>query len=288
MAANQFGVDFGDALKTATEVNALNTKQNINSLRSQFAQNPDDETLRKQLLIMDPEGMNKTAEAISKMDENQRKTAQGTALRFAHIGALVQESDNPQATWDEIKASSPEEIQQAMGDYSPLKTKQMYYNGMTVDQLFKNPEVATYGGNDYVFKNGRQVGKPTPSGKMIEMTNSNQQKDLDRQNKKDLKIMDDTSSGKANAAAITELRHQAENAVGGVETIDPETGKKNIDSRRASQANWVAARAEVYVTQGRPVAQAINQAKRDMDSELAKEVKASKSGGARPSAKGLF
>jgi len=296
MAANQFGVDLGAAFAQAEQIKKAQADRQLserkNALaqkRADYAANPQDESLRSQLLIEDPEGMRATAEAIGKMDENDRKRTELASLNLARYAKAAMDSQDPAATWAQTRESAPAEIQAKMGEYSPIKAKQMFYNSMTISELTKNPDVVKAGGYDQVYQHGEAIGKKTPSESMLKMKNDNEQRELDRQNTRGNALIRSNGgggSGKVSAAMLGELRRLSENVVGGIQVTDQDTGKSTVSKGRADQASWVAARAERYVGQGVPLFQAVNRAKKDMMNALERE---GKTGAAeRPSAKGIF
>jgi|GEM_PF-3872947 len=168
--ANQYGVDVGNTLLKATQIKKAQEEQKAQSFKNEqnnallnYAQNPEDEQATKQMLLFNPELMKQTADAIGKMDENERKRAQDIALRLARIGAQVLESDDSAKTWEELKSGAPEQLQKQMGEYDPVKAKQLYFNGLSTAELTKNPDVVTFGGKDQMYRNGLMTGETTSS-----------------------------------------------------------------------------------------------------------------------------
>lgn len=168
MAANQYGVNLGEvfaqgeAIKKARADRQLAQQRNeLASLRNSYAQNPNDEQLRKQLLIMDPEGMQQTADAVAQMDKNERERTQQRAVAMAKVARQALESDDPEKTWEELKADVPKSLQQRMGEYSPSKAKMMYYNGLSMAELAKNPDIKEFGSKEQKYQNGLLTGETT-------------------------------------------------------------------------------------------------------------------------------
>lgn len=304
MAANQFGIDIGAALTQAEQIKKARADRQLserkNALaqkRADYAANPQDESLRSQLLIEDPEGMKATAEAIGKMDENDLKRTELASLNLARYAKTAIDSPDPAATWAQIRDSAPAEIQAKMGEYSPIKAKQMFYNSMTISELVKNPDVVRAGGYDQVYQHGEAIGKKTPSENMLKMNNDNQQRELDRQNTRGNALIRSNGGGssarpKDNAAFSAQAYRMAKDLVGGIYTVDEDTGEKRIDKGRADQASWIQTRALHNMSNnGGSLAQNIRQAHQEMNATLDRERGSSRkkpAGARRPSAKSVF
>ena len=115
------------------------------------------------MLLFNPELMKQTADAVGKMDENERKRSQQRALAMARVAKMAMDSPDPAAAWEKAKNDVPKSLAESMGDYSPSRATLMYYNGLTIDQLTRNPDVVTFGGKDQMYWNGLMTGETTSS-----------------------------------------------------------------------------------------------------------------------------
>lgn len=302
MAANQYGIDLGSVLTQAATIKEAKAKSDVlqrrNELSKQVAgEGTLDSGAIRAWAALDPEGFQGFAAGMKTWSDAQKQQADKNVETMGLAALRVRNAPDEQkeSTYQYIRSQFGSDVQQGMPEkYDPNWVDWQYTRAVGMMQMIENPEVLTVGGYDQMYKNGEAVGNRTPNVNMLKMTNDNQQKELDRQNTRGnalIRSNGGSGSGKVTAASLGELRRLSENAVGGIETIDQDTGKSTVSQGKADQANWVATRAEWYVGQGVPMFQAVNRAKQDMQKALEREGKAGtrKSGAAqRPSAKGIF
>lgn len=176
MPASQYGPNLAEAFLAGENIltNRANRqvaqaeakRQNrTNELLGKYA--AGDQSAKDELLLTNPDLMKKYADAVGKMDENQREKIKQFSAGLAKYAYLIMNSGNPESEWARLYQNAPQPVQEAMGQqYSPAAVKEMYINGMTMAELTKNPSVVEFGGKDMLFKGGQMLGSTT-SGAML-------------------------------------------------------------------------------------------------------------------------
>jgi len=241
--ANQYGVNVAEALtagegilnsrakRQAAQAEA-NRAKDLAEIRGQYAQNPGNENLKNQLLIMDSDGMKKMADAVKTMDEAERERAKQISLGLARKAKYIMDSQDPSSAWTEIYQSAPPNVQNEMGpEYNPSKVKAMFIDGMTASQLFDNPEAIEFGDKQVMFKNGQQVGS-TRSARMRGKDADAAQGALNRQGDKTPGGGRQLKSGDSNAIAqriATIFDGRFDPVTGAFQIEEPALRKKALD-----------------------------------------------------------
>lgn len=199
MAANQFGIDLADLYRTTAAVKGARTQNSLSELQLQetereIAERPEkerkarerqnvltglrqqavagDENAAQQLLALDPEGGATFIDAVGKMDERKREAAQRSVDEMGQLSAYVLQGKTPeeqqrryqlmyQGVSPEVQAKLPEQ-------YDPQFMELSLSKAMAMDKILENPKAIQVGGEDVVFKGGREVERATrpvkPSG----------------------------------------------------------------------------------------------------------------------------
>jgi hypothetical protein len=201
MAANQFGIDLADLYRTTAAVKGARTRNRLSELQLQetereIAERPErerkaqqrqnmltglrqqavagDENAAQQLLALDPEGGATFIDAVGKMDKRKREAAQRSVDEMGQLSAYVLQGKTPeeqqrryqlmyQGVSPEVQAKLPEQ-------YDPQFMELSLSKAMAMDKILENPKAIQVGGEDVVFKGGREVErakrpvKPSASG----------------------------------------------------------------------------------------------------------------------------
>jgi hypothetical protein len=192
MAANQFGIDLADLYRTTTAVKGARTRNRLSELQLQetereIAERPErerkaqerqnmltglrqqavagDENAAQQLLALDPEGGATFIDAVGKMDDRKREAAQRSVDEMGQLSAYVLQGKTPeeqqrryqlmyQGVSPEVQAKLPEQ-------YDPQFMELSLSKAMAMDKILENPKAIQVGGEDIVFKGGREVERKT-------------------------------------------------------------------------------------------------------------------------------
>ncbi|UKH48606.1 hypothetical protein [Vibrio phage vB_ValP_FGH] len=201
MAANQFGIDLADLYRTTAAVKGARTQNRLSELQLQetereIAERPErerkaqerqnmltglrqqavagDQNAAQQLLALDPEGGATFIDAVGKMDDRKREAAQRSVDEMGQLSAYVLQGKTPeeqqrryqlmyQGVSPEVQAKLPEQ-------YDPQFMELSLSKAMAMDKILENPKAIQVGGEDVVFKGGREVerakrpAKPSGSG----------------------------------------------------------------------------------------------------------------------------
>jgi len=192
MAANQYGIDLGSIYRTAEAVKGARTQNRLSQLQLQetereIAERPakeKEEAERKnmlaglrqkavggdvgaqqQLLALDPEGGSKFIGAIVKMDEQQIKATQRSVDEMGQLAGYVLQGKTPeeQARRYQImyQGVSPEVQSKLPEQYDPQFMELSLSKAMAMDKLLENPKAIQVGGEDVVYKGGREIERKT-------------------------------------------------------------------------------------------------------------------------------
>lgn len=224
-----------------------------------------DQSALQDMLVLSPEETQRYAQAVGQMDENKRNQHEGTLNQIGAASAAILQSDKPEEAYQWVKANSSPEISSQMPDkydqnwvaYHLAQAKDGISILRGLDKKTQGPPTkVTFGSDDILYdKAGREIGR-APS-----------------------KSSDSSSGGKSGVTTqdLKTAEDLADNLVGGVETIDQETGKKNINKGAAAQKSWILTRAMLlrkWSGNAQPLSAFVDQAKRDMDAQLQREGKA--------------
>jgi len=192
MAANQFGIDLADLYRTTAAVKGARTRNRLSDLQLQetereIAERPErerkaqerqnmltglrqqavagDQNAAQQLLALDPEGGATFIDAVGKMDTRKREAAQRSVDEMGQLSAYVLQGKTPeeqqrryqlmyQGVSPEVQAKLPEQ-------YDPQFMELSLSKAMAMDKILENPKAIQVGGEDVVYKGGREVERAT-------------------------------------------------------------------------------------------------------------------------------
>lgn len=186
--ANQFGIDMGEVYRTTEAVKgsrqqrkanalALDWKkedrekarqrgQALNQLRSRVAAGGEDgRQAERELIAFAPEEATQVQEAFKNMDERQRKQMEENVDTLGRVSAFILQGGTPeeqaqryqrarQNLAPEIAANMPEE-------YDPNFVQMGLARARELDDMLKNPEQITFGGEDRLYKDGQMIESAT-------------------------------------------------------------------------------------------------------------------------------
>lgn len=192
MAANMYGIDLADIYRTTEAVKGARTRNRLSDLQLQetereIAERPErerkaqerknmltglrqqavagDENAAQQLLALDPEGGATFIDAVGKMDKRKREAAQRSVDEMGQLSAYVLQGNTPeeqqrryqimyQGVSPEVQAKLPEQ-------YDPQFMELSLSKAMAMDKILENPKVIQVGGEDVVYKGGREIERKT-------------------------------------------------------------------------------------------------------------------------------
>lgn len=194
MAANQYGVDMADIYRTTAAVKGARTQNKLADLRLseeeyKIAQRPvqqafqnkltglrqesvtGDVNAQQQLLALDPENGPSFINAIEGMDEAKRAAVKrnvdlmGRGANFVLSGATLEQQQQRYATL--LENLPPEASAKMPAEYSPEFMELSLSKAMSMNQLLEAPKSVGVGGEDILYKGGREIErgkKPTTKG----------------------------------------------------------------------------------------------------------------------------
>jgi len=192
MAANQYGIDLGDLYRTTEAVKGARTKNRLSQLQldeteREIAERPakeaaalerknlltglrqkavgGDVSAQQQLLALDPEGGATFIDAVSKMDDRKIKATQRSVDEMGQLAGYVLQGKTPeeQARRYQLmyQGVSPEVQSKLPEKYDPQFMEMSLSKAMAMDKLLENPKAIQVGGEDVVYKAGREVERKT-------------------------------------------------------------------------------------------------------------------------------
>jgi len=187
MPATMYGPDLGEAYRTAAAVKGqrLQNRLTENKLgQMEGAKNRNmlmqgarqkaaggDQDARRALAVLDPEGSAKFFDAMSKADAPQIEKMKQSADEMGKMSAFVLQGKDPQEQarrYQMVRQNMPPASQQGMPEqYDPEFMEQSLAKASSMDQLLQNPKVSQVGGEDVVYKGGREIerkARPVKTG----------------------------------------------------------------------------------------------------------------------------
>ena len=186
--ANQFGIDLGQVFRTTEAVkgsrlqrktnqfsldsakedreNARQRGQTLNQLRSRVSAGGDDgRQAERELIALAPEEAVQVQEAFANMDDRQRKQAKENVDTLGRVSAFILEGGTPeeqQQRYQRARESLAPEIAANMPEqYDPNFVQMRLARARELDDLLKNPEKITFGGEDRLFRDGKEIESTT-------------------------------------------------------------------------------------------------------------------------------
>ena len=192
MAANQFGIDLGDLYRTSEAVKGARTQNRLSQIQldeteREIAARPakeaadterknmltglrqkavgGDVSAQQQLLALDPEGGASFIDAVTKMDDRKIKATQRSVDEMGQLAGYVLQGKTPeeqdrryqlmyQGVSPDVQSKLPEQ-------YDPQFMELSLSKAMAMDKLLENPKAIQVGGEDVVYKGGREVERKT-------------------------------------------------------------------------------------------------------------------------------
>jgi len=192
MAANQYGIDLGEIYRTQAAVEGARTRNKLSGLQlgeleREISERPakeaaalerknlltglrqkavgGDVSAQQQLLALDPEGGATFIDAVTKMDDRQLKATQRSVDEMGQLAGYVLQGKTPeeqdrryqlmyQGVSPEVQSKLPEQ-------YDPQFMELSLSKAMAMDKLLENPKAIQVGGEDVVYKAGREVERKT-------------------------------------------------------------------------------------------------------------------------------
>lgn len=192
MAANQYGIDLGEIYRTQAAVEGARTQNKLSGLKlgemeREIAERPakeaaaterknllsglrqkavgGDVSAQQQLLALDPEGGATFIDAVTKMDGRKLKATQRSVDEMGQLAGYVLQGKTPeeQARRYQLmyQGVSPEVQSKLPEQYDPQFMELSLSKAMAMDKLLENPKAIQVGGEDVVYKAGREVERKT-------------------------------------------------------------------------------------------------------------------------------
>lgn len=192
MAANQYGIDLGDLYRTTEAVKGARTQNRLSQLQldeteREIAKRPakeaaaterknlltglrqkavgGDVSAQQQLLALDPEGGATFIDAVTKMDDRKIKATQRSVDEMGQLAGYVLQGKTPEEQDRRYQLMyqgvSPEAQSKLPEQYDPQFMELSLSKAMAMDKLLENPKSIQVGGQDVVYKAGREVERKT-------------------------------------------------------------------------------------------------------------------------------
>ncbi len=192
MAANQYGIDLGEIYRTKAAVEGARTQNKLSGLKlgemeREIAERPakeaaaterknmltglrqkavgGDVSAQQQLLALDPEGGATFIDAVTKMDDRKLKATQRSVDEMGQLAGYVLQGKTPEEQSRRYQLMyqgvSPEVQSKLPDQYDPQFMELSLSKAMAMDKLLENPKSIQVGGEDVVYKAGREVERKT-------------------------------------------------------------------------------------------------------------------------------
>lgn len=196
MAANQYGIDLGEIYRTKAAVEGARTQNKLSGLKlgemeremeREIAERPakeaaaterknlltglrqkavgGDVSAQQQLLALDPEGGAMFIDAVTKMDDRKLKATQRSVDEMGQLAGYVLQGKTPEEQDRRYQLMyqgvSPEVQSKLPEAYDPQFMELSLSKAMAMDKLLENPKAIQVGGEDVIYKGGREVERKT-------------------------------------------------------------------------------------------------------------------------------
>lgn len=223
-------------------------EQTLNALRETVAEGGEgSEAAERQLIAFAPDEAKQIQDAFAKMDERDRKQTEENIEQLGRmsIGILSADSEEDQAAryqraranvHPDVAANMPEE-------YDPNWVEMQLARARELDDMLKNPELITIGGEDRLYKDGSEIESSTSNALLRAET--------------------DDDSGLKSSDENTIFR-QAGELMGGI--FDQDGNLQNLDPSTRSKVQSIATEAGNLFNSGQAEtrAQAVTMAARKL------------------------
>lgn len=188
MPANRFGIDMAEVYRTTEAVKGARTQNKLASLQlseaeRKIAERPakelaakerknkltslrgkvvaGDVSAQQQLLAIDPEGGAKFMDAVGKMDDRQLEATKKSVDEMGQLSAYVMQGKTPeeQARRYSVmyKGISPDTQSKLPDSFDPDFMEMSLTKATAMDKILENPKSVKVGGQDILYKGGREL-----------------------------------------------------------------------------------------------------------------------------------
>lgn len=243
MAANRFGIDVGQLYSTVENVKGARTRNKMAGMELATAERLEEErparelatknrnmmvsdlqqksasgdaNAQQQLLSLDPEGAPSFLDAVSKMDDRKIAATKKTVDEIGQMSAYVLQGKSPEEQQRRYslmrKGVSPDIQSKLPENYDPQFVELSLSKSMAMDKILENPKAITLGGENILYKGGRE----------IERANVPVKAGTDSGGQGGLKSADESLMYRQSAELLGGLFDQA----GNITNLDPEVRNK--------------------------------------------------------------
>lgn len=201
--ANQYGFDLGNVLRTVEGVKSARQQreqsnqemdwkrqdraaaerqsqqqQQRNALLARLrgrAASGDTEAQRE-LITIDPEGAKSFFDAYKALDERGQQQTRENLEMLGRTAAYIRNSPNPEQAYQVARANlSPEAAEKMPEEYNPDWVEFSLARTQELSDLLENPQLITFGGEDRLYRGGRQVEATTSNALLREQEKTEQE-----------------------------------------------------------------------------------------------------------------
>ena len=227
--ANALALDW----KKEDRESARQRGQTLNQLRSRVAAGGEDgRQAERELIAFAPEEATQVQEAFKNMDERQRKQMEENVETLGRVSTFILQGGTPeeqaqryqrarQNLAPEIAANMPEE-------YDPNFVQMGLARARELDDMLKNPEQITFGGEDRLYKDGQMIESATSNALLKEKAGGSGS---------DFKSSDENL-----------MFRQAAELLGGI--FDQQGNLQNLNPENRSKVQAITTRAAQLYSQG--------------------------------------
>ena len=213
MAANMYGIDLGQAYRDVEAIKGAKTQNRLADLQlgeveREIEQRPIKEAEEKkrlnvltglrqeaaggdtgaqqQLLALDPEGGASFIDALSKMDQTKLDATKRNVEEIGRLSAYVLQGVTPeeqQRRYGMMYNGLDPSIQSKLPDvYDPQFMEMSLSKATAMDKLLENPKSVKIGGEDVVYKSGREIerAKTAKTAPMISINQGGDKKESEK------------------------------------------------------------------------------------------------------------
>lgn len=183
--SNQYGIDMGNILRTVETVKSARQAREQNkqkmdwkredraAAKEQAQQQQErnallarlrgraasgDQQAQRELITLDPEGAKTFMDAYNAMDEQGKQQTKDNLEVLGRTAAYIRNSQNPEQAYQTARANLAPEVAQRMPEqYNPDWVEFSLARTQELAELTENPEMITLGGEDRLYRGGRQV-----------------------------------------------------------------------------------------------------------------------------------
>lgn len=174
--ATPYGIEYGNVL------NARMNAENQRMRRTEFNQQQDDRAAMRsrnallqgvreravqgdtaamqQLVTLDPAQAKQIGDYLQSADEKKREDMRQMNENTGRMAAIVLSSSNPERAYQTYRNSVPGNMRAQMPEqYDETFVKFQLARAREIDDIIKNPEIVTFGGEDIMYQDGREIAR---------------------------------------------------------------------------------------------------------------------------------